>query len=248
MADLFEIEAYCNSLLCTDRFHDYCPNGLQVDAGRAEVRRLATAVTASLAVIEAAAAWGAELLLTHHGYFWKGEAEPLRGVKGKRIRALMQNGLSLMVYHLPLDAHPELGNNRGLGEALGLQGAPLDEEGLLWSADLPEAMDGAAIAALIGQSLGRPPLHLEAPGRIERLFWCTGAAQGYMERVAGVGGQAYLSGEVSEQSYHLARELGIHYFAAGHHATERSGVRSLGGHLAERFGIEHRFIDEENPV
>ena len=248
MADLFEIEAYCNSLLSADRFRDYCPNGLQVDAGGAEVRRLATAVTASLAVIEAAAAWGAELLLTHHGYFWKGEAEPLRGVKGKRVRTLMQNGLSLMVYHLPLDAHPELGNNRGLGKALGLQGAPLDEEGLLWSADLPEPMDGAAIAALIGQSLGRPPLHLAAPGRIERLFWCTGAAQGYMERVAGEGGQAYLSGEVSEQSYHLARELGIHYFAAGHHATERFGVRSLGAHLAERFGIEYRFIDEENPV
>lgn len=248
MADLTEIETYCNSLLSTDRFRDYCPNGLQLDGGRAGIGRLASAVSASLAVIEAAAAWGADLLLVHHGYFWKGEAEPLTGVKGRRVRALMQNGIGLMVYHLPLDAHPELGNNRGLGEALGLRGEPLDEEGLLWSAALPEPLDGEALAGLIGQALGRPPLHLAAPCGIERLFWCSGAAQGYLEKVAGRGGRAYLSGEVSEQSYHLARELGMHYFAAGHHATERFGVRALGAHLAERFGIAHRFIDQDNPV
>ncbi|MBU0500145.1 MAG: Nif3-like dinuclear metal center hexameric protein [Gammaproteobacteria bacterium] len=248
MADLSEIETYCNSLLNADRFRDYCPNGLQVDGGRVEVKHLATAVTASLAVIEAAAAWGADLLLVHHGYFWKGEPERLTGVKGRRIRALMQNGLSLMAYHLPLDVHPELGNNRGLGEALGLRGEPVDEEGLLWSAALPKPMGGEAVAGLIERALGRPPLHLTACRNIERLFWCSGAAQGQMERVAERGGHAYLSGEVSEQSYHLAQELDLHYFACGHHATERFGVRSLGSHLAGRFGVEHRFIDQDNPV
>ena len=247
MADLIEIEGYCNSLLNIEGFRDYCPNGLQVDAGRRTIRRLATAVSASLEVIEEAAAWGADLLLVHHGYFWKGEAEPLVGVKGGRVRLLIKSEISLMAYHLPLDAHPELGNNRGLGDALGLQSEPVEDDALLWFASMPDPISGDELAGRLADALGQPPRHLAAKGDIEKLVWCTGAAQGGIEKAAALGAQGYISGEVSEQTYHLARELGIHYFGAGHHATERFGVRALGVHLCRHFGIEHRFIDQENP-
>ena len=247
MADLFEIERYCSTLLSIDRFRDYCPNGLQIDAGKRDVRRVATAVSASMEVIGAATDWKADLLLVHHGYFWKGEPEPLIGVKGNRIRGLISNGINLMAYHLPLDAHPELGNNQGLGEALGIQGGAVDEEGLLWSASLDDPVRGEVLAERLMDALGRPPFHLPADGAIEKLVWCTGAAQGQIEKAASLGAQGYISGEVSEQTYHLAHELGLHYFAAGHHATERFGVRALGEHLVESYAVEHRFIDQENP-
>jgi dinuclear metal center YbgI/SA1388 family protein len=248
MANLYEIEGYCNSLLQVQAFSDYCPNGLQVDAGRAEIKRLGLAVTASLAVIEQAARWQAQLLLVHHGLFWKNEAQPLVGVKGRRVRQLMQSGLSLLGYHLPLDAHSSLGNNAQLGRILGLEGAPLEERGLLWLADLPEPLGAGKFTQRIDLALGRSPLRLNGQGEIRRVAWCSGAAQGYLEQAAAAGAQAYISGEVSESSYHLAAELGVHYFAAGHHATERYGVQALGEHLAEKFGLETAFFDQNNPV
>ncbi|MBF0257090.1 MAG: Nif3-like dinuclear metal center hexameric protein [Gammaproteobacteria bacterium] len=248
MAKLNEIERHCNSLLSVEAFSDYCPNGLQVDAGRSEIKRLATAVTASLEVIEEAADWGAELLLVHHGYFWKNEPPVLTGIKGRRVRRLMQQGLSLMAYHLPLDAHPELGNNAQLGNLLGLEGRPLQEHGLVWMANLREAVGVGQLTLLLDKALGRTPLRLTAKGDISRLAWCTGAAQGYIEQAAAAGAEAFISGEVSEQTYHQVAELGLHYFAAGHHATERLGIRALGEHLAEAFGLEHRFFDQDNPI
>ena len=244
---LNELVRYCDERLESATFEDYCPNGLQVEAGE-DVTKIVSGVTASLAQIEAAVANGADVLLVHHGYFWKGEPAPLTGMKGRRVRLLMQSGISLLAYHLPLDAHPELGNNAGLGRALGIAGQPLAPNSLVWGGDLDAVTDGTGLAELIGERLQREPLVLNADKPIRRVAWCTGAAQGYISQAADAGYDAFVSGEVSEQTLHLARELGIAYFAAGHHATERFGVMSLGDELATQFGMAHRFIDLDNPV
>ena len=250
MIELLALEAYCNDLLCVSDFDDYCPNGLQVEAGD-QVRRVMLGVTASQALIEAAAEWQADLLLVHHGYFWKGEGPSLRGMKGQRVRRLFESGISLMAYHLPLDAHPEYGNNAELGRLLGFQNAAAAESGngLIWHAELGSPMSGESVQAHLKQVLSREPLHI--PGRQEalaRIGWCTGAAQGYLEKAAAMGLDAFISGEISEATVHTARELGIDYFAAGHHATERYGVQALGRHLAERFDLTCEFVDIDNPV
>jgi dinuclear metal center YbgI/SA1388 family protein len=250
MVGLRALVDYCDRRLEAAAFEDYCPNGLQVEAGET-VTRLVSGVTASLALIEAAAAQGADALLVHHGWFWRGEPLPLVGLKGRRARRLFASGISLIAYHLPLDAHPELGNNRGLGDCLGLADAHAVEgtRGLLWRGRLPEPLAPAAFAAAIGQSLGRAPMHLPGgPEAVADVAWCTGAAQGQIERAADLGCDAFLSGEVSEQTMHLAAERGIHFFGAGHHATERFGVQALGAELARTFGIAHRFVDLANPA
>jgi dinuclear metal center YbgI/SA1388 family protein len=249
MTGLTELQNYCNGLLRVGEFEDYCPNGLQVEAGN-EVSRLVSGVTASQALINAAVALGADTLLVHHGYFWKGEAACLTGPKGRRIRTLMRYGISLLAYHLPLDAHSQLGNNRQLGLRLGLpQATPVPGEPLLWWAELPTPTAGERLAQRFGECLGRTVLHVPGSRRqIRRLAWCSGAAQGWIERAAARGADAYLSGEISEPTVYQARELGLDYFAAGHHATERYGVQALGEHLAERFGIVHQFLDIANPA
>ncbi len=251
MVDLKQIEQYCNQLLNSGGFDDYCPNGVQVDGGSREVNCVVTGVTANQALIEQAIELGADLLLVHHGYFWRGENPQLTGIKGVRIRALIQNEISLMVYHLPLDAHPELGNNRQLGERLGLVSVkPLSESSpLLWTASLEPSMSAGKLASLLEQVLGQAPLRLDGGDhRISRLGWCTGAAQSFIEEAAAAGLDGFISGEVSESTTHLARELGLHYFAAGHHATERYGVQALGEHLAKHFSLDHHFVDVPNPV
>ncbi len=247
MTPLHEAVAWCDRELNAAGFSDYCPNGLQVEAG-IQMTNLVSGVTASQALIDAAAEAGADTLLVHHGYFWKGEAQPLTGIKGRRIASLMRHGISLIAYHLPLDAHPEWGNNRQLGEVLGLAGQPLAEDSLIWQAEL-NGDAPASLAARIADALGRQPLLLAGgPDRIRHIAWCTGAAQGCIEQAAAAGCDAFISGEVSEQTAHQAAELGMHYFAAGHHATERYGVQALGRALAAQFGCSHRFIDIPNPV
>ncbi len=250
MINLLTLETYCNELLSAPAFEDYCPNGLQVEAGE-RVGRMMVGVTACQSLIEAAGEWGADLLLVHHGYFWKSEPAPLRGIKGRRIRRLFESGISLMAYHLPLDAHPVYGNNAQLARRLGFSNAsPADEStGLLWQANLEPPVSGAELRAQLTRALGREPLHIrgrEEP--IRRIGWCTGAAQGYLEQAAALGLDAFISGEISESTVHMAREMGVDYFAAGHHATERYGVQALGRHLAERFGLEFTFVDIDNPV
>jgi dinuclear metal center YbgI/SA1388 family protein len=251
---LRDLVAHCDELLSVASFSDYCPNGLQVDSepdpGR-PVRRLITGVTASQAMIDAAAEAGADVLLVHHGFFWKGEDPRIIGIKGRRIAALMRAGIALVAYHLPLDAHPELGNNRQLARVLGIDDpCPFETPGsLLWRGRLPDALSGKDLASAVGAALGREPLHIPVrDGPIRTIAWCTGGAQGRIEEAAAAGVDAYLSGEASEQTTHLARELGLDYFGAGHHATERYGVQALGAHLAARFGLTHRFIDLPNPV
>jgi dinuclear metal center YbgI/SA1388 family protein len=245
---LRDLEAYCDELLRADGFEDYCPNGLQVEAGTT-VRRLVTGVTACQALIEAAVADGADVLLVHHGYFWKGETPALTGIKGRRVRTLIAGEVSLLAYHLPLDAHPVVGNNRQLAERLGFVDAkPLDDE-LLWCGRLPKPLSPEELGTQIAARLGREPLHVgEGPNRIERIAWCTGAAQGFITRAAECGVDAFVTGEVSEATVHTARELGLHFYAAGHHATERYGVQALGDELARTFDLAHRFIDIDNPV
>lgn len=248
---LTELLAAADALLTPERFQDYCPNGLQVE-GRPRVRRLVSGVTASLALLEAARDAGADAILVHHGYFWKGEAPTVTGMKRRRLQLLLQQDISLIAYHLPLDAHPELGNNAQLARQLdieitgGLQPVanPIGNVGRL-----REPMAAAIFAQLIEQRLGRAP-QLIAGGDhpVRTVAWCTGAAQGYIDQAAELGADAFLSGEISEPTVHSARELGIHFIAAGHHATERYGVCALGEHLAAELAIEHVFIDIDNPV
>ncbi|MCG6965520.1 MAG: Nif3-like dinuclear metal center hexameric protein [Chromatiaceae bacterium] len=246
MAELKDIVAYCDQRLDTGAFDDYCPNGLQVE-GREQVASIVSGVTASQALVDAAVAHGADLLLVHHGYFWRGEPAPLVGMKGRRVRALMASGLSLLAYHLPLDAHPELGNNRQLGLILGFaDAAPVD--GLLWGGELNSAISAGDLASRVASALGRAPLAVGPDNAVRRIAWCTGAAQGMIEQAAARGFDAFISGEIAEHTVHQARELGILYLAAGHHATERYGVQALGSELSERFRVAHRFIDVDNPV
>jgi dinuclear metal center YbgI/SA1388 family protein len=250
MIDLLTLEAYCNDLLDVAAFDDYCPNGIQVEASE-QVGRLMVGVTACQSLIEAARDWRADLLLVHHGYFWKGEPAPLRGMKGRRVKSLIDARASLLVYHLPLDAHPLYGNNTQLGQRLGIeQPAPTEEgAGLIWQGKFEPPLSGAALKVRIAGILGREPLHIPASQRsIHRVGWCTGAAQGYLEQAASLGLDAFISGEVSEATVHIARETGVDYFAAGHHATERYGVQALGRHLADRFVLEYCFVDIDNPA
>jgi len=229
-------------------FKDYCPNGLQVE-GRPDVERLVTGVTASQALIDAAIEQGADAILVHHGYFWRGEPAEITGMKARRIRALLGAGVSLLAYHLPLDAHPRLGNNARLGALMGWESARAGDDGLLWYADLPQAETAVDIAGRARQLLGREPL-LEAVGEtpVKRVAWCTGAAQSFLGQAADIGADLFLTGEVSEPTIHEARERGVHFIAAGHHATERYGVKALGEWVADRFDISQTFIDIDNPA
>ena len=252
MVTLKELVNYTNALLSVDSFNDYCPNGLQVE-GKPEVARIVSGVTASLELVDAAITAGADALLVHHGYFWKGEDACIAGMKRSRLQRLLGSDTSLLAYHLPLDAHPELGNNAQLAQVLDFECAGTfgDDGGMqLACFGTPsQALGGQALAGHLQITLDRAPLHIPGPQELIRTVgWCTGAAQSYIEAAAAQGLDAFISGEISEQTVHVVRECGIHYFAAGHHATERFGVRALGEHLAGEFDIEHQFIDINNPV
>lgn len=246
---LNELRDYIGSELAVSRFRDYCPNGVQVE-GRAEVRRLATGVTASQAVLEAATAWGADAILVHHGYFWRNEDAAIAGIKKRRIAHLLQHDISLLVYHLPLDAHSEFGNNARLGEVLGFieQGRFGEQDIAMYGAlDHPQTLQ--QLTRHIQHTLQRVPQVIAyANPNITRIAWCSGGAQGYFEQAVALGVDAFLTGEISEQNVHVAQETGVAFIAAGHHATERYGVQALGEHLEARFGLEHRFFDQDNPV
>lgn len=246
---LNELRDYNASLLQIGLFRDYCPNGLQVE-GRAEVQRIATAVTASQFVLDAAIAWGADAILVHHGYFWRNEDAVITGIKKRRISQLLRNDVSLLAYHLPLDAHPELGNNAQLGKLLGLttQGR-FGEQDIAYLGELSSPQALAQFSAWVGGRLQRVPQVIgNETMNIRKVAWCSGGAQGYFETAIAQGADAFISGEISEQSFHLAQESGVAFIAAGHHATERLGIRALGEHLATHFSLEHRFFDQDNPV
>ena len=241
---------WCSTQLDAARFDDYCPNGLQVE-GRKRIQRLVTGVTASRNLLEAAIAAGADAVLVHHGFFWRGEDPAITGMKAMRLRLLLEHDISLLAYHLPLDAHAAWGNNAQLAKQLGFANATPTTagRGLLWQAELSAPIAAEELAARISTALDRAPLLIgDGLKQLSRIGWCTGAAQQFIDDAAALGLDAYISGEISEQTVHAARELGIHYFAAGHHATERYGVQALGAAIAAEFGIAHQFIEDANPV
>jgi dinuclear metal center YbgI/SA1388 family protein len=248
---LQELVAYINQLLEIDAFSDYCPNGLQVQ-GSDMVSKIITGVTASEALIDEAIRLNADAILVHHGYFWKGESEAIVGMKAKRIRKLMQHNINLIAYHLPLDAHVDFGNNVQLARVLGFEiKGGLDDSlrpiGLI--GELQQSISAKQLLDDIGIKLQRRGLLIgDAESKISSVAWCTGAAQSYIEKAAAKGIDCFISGEISEQTVHIAREMGIAYIACGHHATERYGIKALGEHLSERFALGCEFVDINNPV
>lgn len=248
MAERDRVESCLRELLQPEQFKDYGPNGLQVE-GRREVRRIVSGVTASLAFIDAAIAAGADALLVHHGLFWRGHDGRLTGWLRERVARLITHDINLFAYHLPLDAHESLGNNAQLGRRLGLRAdRRFGEQDLGFAAPV----DGLALDALAGtvaQALRRAPVVVPGDGRaLRRVAWCTGGAQGYFESAIAAGADAFLTGEISEPQAHLARETGVAFLACGHHATERFGAPAVGAFVADSLGLEHRFIDIDNPA
>ena len=247
-----EVLNHLENLLQTQRIRDYCPNGLQV-AGTEHIKKVISGVTANQALIDIAIEKEADTILVHHGYFWKGEDERIIGIKKERLKSLLINDINLIAYHLPLDMHPEYGNNVQLAELL-----DIEVEGLLVEGDLStpgnigrlaQAMTGQEFSDLITERLFREPLHIGEPDDlIETIAWCTGGAQGYLQKAIDAGVDAYLTGEINEPAVHLARETGTHFYSAGHHATERYGAKALGEHLEEEFGLDVEFVDIDNPV
>ena len=266
-----QLEAILNTELSPQLIKDYCPNGMQIE-GKSDIKRIVTGVTASQALIDKAIALNADAILVHHGYFWKGESEVIKGMKGKRIRTLIKNDINLYGYHLPLDIHPSLGNNAELARLLGIEvegGLEGHAQSVAMYGRLTEPMTAGDFATKINQVLNRQPLHISpenlsaenlsleklAPENavdkgelVETVGWCTGGGQDYIELAAQKGLDAFISGEISERTTYVARELGIHYYAAGHHATERYGIKALGEWLHSEHGLEVMFVDIDNPV
>ena len=246
---LNDLNIYLNELLQPEKFDDYCPNGLQIE-GRPIINKIVTGVTASFNLLEAAHKANADAILVHHGYFWRGEAMPITGIKKKRIQFILQHDINLFAYHLPLDAHIKFGNNVMLAKQLGLTvNAWAGDKNMLALAELIEPQTLQKFAQQIEFNLMRSPMvigDLQKP--IRRIALCTGAAQHYIEQAIVANVDVFVSGEISEQTVHSARESGVAYIAAGHHATERYGIQALGNHLADKFGLQHEFIDCDNPV
>lgn len=247
-----ELESLINEYLKPHLIKDYCPNGLQVE-GQTEITKIITGVSACKELIDQAIEKKAQAILVHHGYFWRGESESIRGMKYQRIKALIENGINLYAYHLPLDIHPTLGNNVLLGKMLDIEFKAGMETGNpnsipVWG-ELAEAITAEDFATKIETVLNRKPLLIKGGKHlIKRIGWCTGGAQDYIDLAASLGLDAFISGEISERTTFSAREQGIHYFAAGHHATERCGIQALGEWIAKEQGIEVEFVDIENPV
>lgn len=244
-----ELQDYIGNLLEISRFRDYCPNGLQVQ-GRPEIKRIASGVTASQRLLDAAIAWGADAIIVHHGYFWRNEDQTITGIKKKRIMQLLQHDVNLLAYHLPLDAHAELGNNAQLAQRLGLLATGrFGEQETGWHGEMQQAGTLGELASNIAVSLQRQPLVIGDEQKIlRRIAWCTGGAQGYFEQAIALGVDAFITGEISEQNVHVAHETGVAFISAGHHATERYGVQALGEHLAGKWQLEHRYFELDNPV
>ena len=257
--DRDELSVYLDEHLQVARIKDYCPNGLQVQ-GKPMIKNLVSGVTASLALIEEAITLKADAIMVHHGWFWKNDDARVIGQLHSRLKLLMDHEINLFAYHLPLDVHPVLGNNAQLAKVMGWKplkgseraflGSALPLDGLIWEGR-PEASQKTLgqLARSISGRLGRDPLvigDLNKP--IKRIAWCTGGAQGYINQAIGMKVDAYISGEVSEQTFHAAEESGVAYIAAGHHATERYGIGALGEFVAQKYKLKHQFVDIPNPV
>jgi dinuclear metal center YbgI/SA1388 family protein len=257
-----ELCAWLDTTLRVASFKDYCPNGLQVE-GLERVSHIIAGVTASQALIDIAIARGADALLVHHGWFWRGDDPRIRGTQRTRLASLLAANINLLAYHLPLDAHPTLGNNAQLASRLGLVVARQEQMGgdsvgaprtagasnLIWLGAMPGAATLGEVAAQVASRLGREPLVVGAPEQpVGTIAWCTGAAQGMFSEAIDAGADLFITGEVSEPTVHLARESGVGFIGAGHHATERYGVQALAQAIQQQFGVKVDFIDIDNPV
>ena len=251
MTELSKLLEYCSDFLGHSNIKDYAPNGLQV-AGKGEVKNIVTGVTACQELLDQAAEHKADLVLVHHGFFWKGDDPCIVGMQRQRIKTLLANDINLLAYHLPLDCNKEFGNNVMLAKELGFivdAVHTVDAMPILFSGRLTDSMSCSELSEVLNSKLTRMPLVVgDLNKKIKTIAWCTGAAQDYIVDAAALGVDAYLSGEISERTTHFARENNITYFACGHHATERFGVQALGDHLAEKFSLKHSFIDIANPV
>ncbi|ATC86045.1 Nif3-like dinuclear metal center hexameric protein [Pseudoalteromonas sp. NZS127_1] len=246
-----EFNQLLNDILKPQLIKDFCPNGLQVE-GKNEIKKIVTGVTASQALIDAAIEQQADAILVHHGFFWKGESQPITGMKKRRIGALLAHDINLFGYHLPLDIHPAVGNNAQLAKLLDIEietGLEPTSNSVAMKGRLKTPLSGEDFADKIAKVLNRTPLtSLVRSTKIETIALCTGGGQGYIDLAAEQGIDAYLTGEASEQTIHSSREQNIDFFAAGHHATERYGVKALGELLAQEHGFDVTFIDIDNPV
>jgi len=234
------------------QFKDYCPNGLQVE-GKAEIKKIITGVTACQALIDIASEENADAILVHHGFFWKGENQEIVSMKYNRIKALIENGINLYAYHLPLDVHPELGNNAQLAKLLEIIDRrplePWDKRSVGRVGKFEQVVSPEQLSSRIESVLSRKPLHIDGGKKeIKSVAWCTGGGQDYITIAAEQGIDAFISGEISERTVHIAREMGIHYYAAGHHATERYGVQALGEWIKGELALDVEFVDIDNPV
>lgn len=249
MADIQTITAWCDDFLQVSAFKDYAPNGLQV-AGRDTVKKVVGSVTASLAAIQYAAEQNADLLLVHHGLFWKSEPPTITGWKHRRIAALIRHDINLAGYHLPLDAHPEVGNNARLAALMDWQiDKQSGEQNLLMFGRPAQTQNGGQLIAALSEKLGRTPVYAGDTSKpVRTLAWCTGGAQGFFQEAVDLGAEAFITGEISEAQYHLAKETGTLFVSAGHHATERYGIQALGARLQTQFGVGFCFFDEQNPA
>ena len=252
MVKLSELVAYTNDFLNIEQYKDYCPNGLQVE-GKPDIETIVSGVTASLALIDAAIEAQADAIIVHHGYFWKGDAPQIMGMQRRRLHRLLVNDLSLMAYHLPLDDHSEVGNNAQIGNLLGFNLTGKfgfgNEAQLGCYGTVDKVVSPEQFAQHLTSKLGRTALHIAgSASEINKVAWCTGAAQSYLPEAVKLGVDAFITGEVSEQTVHIARETGVHFYAAGHHATERYGAKTLGEHLSDHFALKHHFVDIDNPV
>ena len=253
MIERIKLLEYLNEFLNPSGFNDFCPNGLQVE-GATDISKLIAGVTASEALIQAAIAQQADTILVHHGYFWKGEDPVVKGIKQRRLKLLLEHNINLLAYHLPLDAHPVVGNNAQLAVLLDIDVQEISQKkgfkGLLWAGHLQRPMTAGDLSTHISDRMGgRQPLHIGHPERqVETIAWCSGGGQSYIEEAVSMGVVAYLTGAASEQTTHIAREYGIEFYAAGHHATEKGGPIALANHLSNTFDIDATFIDIENPV
>ena len=252
MVSRSELIEYINDYLSIGSFSDYCPNGLQVQ-GVDQVRRIVTGVTACQALIDEAVKSHADMILVHHGYFWKNDNPVICGPLRQRLHALLTHDINLAAYHLPLDVHPEIGNNFLLGKSLGVVSAKRIKvsgvDGLLSVGEFSSSVDPMQLTEQLTHTLGRVPLHIGCEKkRVKAVAWCTGAAQDLLLDAVNHGVDAFITGEVSERTVHMARECGVHFYAAGHHATERSGIKALGDMLVSTFDVTCEFIDIDNPV
>ncbi len=247
-----QLANYLHDLLGCSSYKDYAPNGMQVE-GKKNITRICTAVTAAADVIDEAVAQHADALLVHHGFFWRGEDPVVTGMKKHRISKLLNHDINLFAYHLPLDCHLSLGNNACLARLFSVSDVKSHQvggyENLLWTGTLEQPMSGEDLQLFLKTQLIREPLHVNGTkALIQNVAWCSGGAQDYIEDAWKLGVDAYISGEISERTYYQAKELDIHYYAAGHHATERYGIQAVGHLLAEKFGLIHQYIDTHNPV